>query len=57
MKKITNENMIEIISYLEKKLKNNDYVSIEIINPSIKDDIYAGENLIIDNQEFIYRSF
>lgn len=57
MKKITNENMFEIISYLEKELKNNDYVSIEILNPSIKDDIYAGEKLIIDNQEFIYRSF
>ena len=57
MKKVTNENMFEIISYLEKELKNNDYVSIEILNPSIKDDIYAGEKLIIDNQEFIYRSF
>ena len=57
MKKITNENMFEIISYLEKELKNNDYVNIEILNPSIKDDIYAGEKLIIDNQEFIYRSF
>lgn len=57
MKKITNENMFEIISYLEKELKNNDYVSIEILNPSIKDDIYAGEKLIINNQEFIYRSF
>ena len=57
MKKITNENMFEIISYLEKELKNNDYVSIEILNPSIKDDIYAGKKLIIDNQEFIYRSF
>ncbi len=57
MKKITNENMFEIISYLEKELKNNDYVIIEILNPSIKDDIYAGEKLIIDNQEFIYRSF
>ena len=57
MKKITNENMFEIISYLEKELRNNDYVSIEILNPSIKDDIYAGEKLIIDNQEFIYRSF
>ena len=57
MKKITNENMFEIISYLEKELKNNDYVIIEILNPSINDDIYAGEKLIIDNQEFIYRSF
>ena len=57
MKKITNENMFEIISYLEKELKNNDYTSIEVLNPSIKDDIYAGEKLIIDNQELIYRSF
>lgn len=57
MKKITNENMFEIISYLEKELKNNDYVSIEILNPSIKDDIYAGKKIIINNQEFIYRSF
>jgi hypothetical protein len=57
MKKITNENMFEIVLYLENELKNFNEVDIEILNPNIKDDIYAGERLQLNNQEFIYRSY
>lgn len=57
MKKISNENMFEIILYLEEELKNYDSVKLEVLNPSIKDDIYAGESITVDGQDFIYRSF
>ena len=57
MKKIINEEMFEIIQYLENELKNNNEISIEVLNPNVKDDIYAGEKLKIENNEFIYRSY
>ena len=57
MKKITNENMFEIVLYLENELKSFNEVDIEVLNPNIKDDIYAGERLQLNNQEFIYRSY
>ena len=39
MKKIINEEMFEIIQYLENELKNNNEISIEVLNPNVKDDI------------------
>lgn len=57
MKKITNESMFEIISYLKNELKNNDETFFEVLNPDVNIDIYAGEKLNIENQEFIYRSY
>lgn len=57
MKKIINEEMFEIIQYLENELKNDNEISIEVLNPNVKDDIYAGEKLKIENNEFIYRSY
>ena len=57
MKKIINEEMFEIIQYLENELKNNNEISIEVLNPNVKDDIYAGEKLKIENNKFIYRSY
>jgi hypothetical protein len=57
MKKITNESMFEIISYLEEELKNKNEVLFEVLNPDIKIDVYAGEIIKIENQEFVYRSY
>ena len=57
MKKFINEEMFEIIQYLENELKNNNEISIEVLTPNVKDDIYAGEKLKIENNEFIYRSY
>ena len=57
MKKIINEEMFEIIQYLENELKNDNEISIEVLNPNVKDDIYAGEKLKIENNKFIYRSY
>lgn len=57
MKRITNESMFEIISYLKNEFKNQNEIFIEVLNPDVDIDIYAGEKLNIENQEFIYRSY
>jgi hypothetical protein len=57
MKKFTNESMFEIILYLKEELKNKDEILFEILNPDTKIDIYAGEIIKLENQEFIYRSY
>jgi hypothetical protein len=57
LKKFINEEMFEIIQYLESEFKIHNEISIEVLNPNIKDDIYAGEKLRIKNDEFIYRSY
>ena len=57
MKKFTNESMLMIISYLEEEVKNKDEILFEVLNPDVNINIYAGEILKIENQEFIYRSY
>ena len=56
MKKFTNEKMYEIISYLNEELKNKNKIEIEVLNPSVKNDAYAGEIINLE-KEYIYRSF
>jgi len=46
-----------IISYLEEEVKNKDEILFEVLNPDVNINIYAGEILKIENQEFIYRSY
>lgn len=57
MKKFVNESMYEIVLYLENELKINNEVLIEVLNPNLEKDYYAGEKVIIEEKEFIYRSF
>jgi hypothetical protein len=57
MRKFTTEAMFEIILYLEDELKSLNEISIEVLNPNIKENIYAGEKIKVDGQEFIYRSY
>lgn len=57
MKKFTNEAMFEIILYLKNELEKYEEISIEVLNPNVKIDIYAGEIIKINGQEFIYRSY
>ncbi len=57
MKKFINEAMFEIIQYLANELKTNNEISIEVLNPNIKDNVYAGEKIKIEDKEFIYRSY
>lgn len=57
MKKFVNESMYEIVLYLENELKINNEVLIEVLNPDLEKDYYAGEKVIIEEKEFIYRPF
>lgn len=56
MKKFTNESMYEIMSYLEEELKNNDIVNIEVLNPDLGMNEYAGSKLEFD-YTYVYRSY
>lgn len=56
MKKFTNESMIEIIEYFNH-INNEDNILIEVLNPDFGENSYAGEHMIFDNTEYIYRSF
>ena len=46
MKKFTNEEMFEIIQYLENELKVQNEISIEVLNPNIKEDIQSIKYII-----------
>lgn len=56
MKIFTNESMDEIISYAKYELTNKDNFSIEVLNPDLVEDSYAGLKVIFD-EEYIYRSY
>jgi hypothetical protein len=57
MKKFINETMYEIILYLESELKNHNEVFIEVLNPNLEKNYYAGEKILINEEEFVYRSY
>lgn len=56
MKKFTNESMYEIVSYFEEELKNSEQISIEVLNPDIGINEYAGEYIDLD-EVYMYRSY
>lgn len=57
MKKFINESMYEIVLYFKNELKNKNEVYIEVLNPDLEKNYYAGEEILIDNEIFIYRSY
>lgn len=57
MKKFIDETMYEIVLYFEEELRINNEILIEVLNPNLEKNYYAGEKVIIDEIEFIYRSF
>ena len=56
MKKFTNEVMYEILEYFQDELKTKESVSIEVLNPDLAFDEYAGTLISLD-EEYIYRSY
>lgn len=56
MKKFTNESMYKIIEYMEEKLKLDDIVSLEVLNPDLGINNYAGETILFD-EEYTYHSY
>ena len=56
IKEFANESMYEIIEYFQEELKRNDLVCIEVLNPDICINEYAGFKIMLD-KEYIYRSY
>lgn len=56
MQDFSNKPMFEIYNTLLTQLVQKEQISFYALNPDIKDGVYAGEKLILDNQEFTYRS-
>ncbi|RXJ95637.1 methyltransferase [Malaciobacter molluscorum] len=56
MQDFSNKPMFEIYNTLLTQLEQKKQISFLALNPDIKDGVYAGEKLILDNQEFTYRS-
>lgn len=52
----TTQSMQEILPILQQKLTVNDTVSFIVVNPDMRDD-YAGTSIILNNIEYIYRSY
>lgn len=54
----TNQTLYEITESLkDQNLQINEQVSFEVLNPDIDTSKYAGEKIVIDDQEYIYRSY
>lgn len=56
MKKITNQPMTEIIDYFETTLKDNEIISIEVLNPDLGIDDFSGTVISLD-ENYIYHSY
>ena len=60
MQKFTSQTMFEIINILEEKINSIDSketISFEVLNPDIATSTYAGNIIIIDSIEYIYRGY
>ena len=57
IKKFTMQNMQEILKYLKTmELRENEIISIEVLNPDLIGNAYAGKKVLVDDVEYIYRS-
>lgn len=60
MQNFSNKPMLEIINILEKELKTlapKERIEFEVLNPDMASSTYAGNSIIIENQEYIYHGY
>lgn len=60
MQRFTTEPMLEIINWLQakvKKLHTGETITFEVLNPDLGESKYAGEKVIMQEQELIYRGY
>ena len=60
MLNFTNQEMLQIITTLQEKLTSlnaKEVVEFEVLNPDFCSSIYAGNIVLIDNNEYIYRGY
>ncbi|MBN2871100.1 MAG: methyltransferase domain-containing protein [Campylobacterales bacterium] len=53
----TKEPMNEILAWAREALKNVDTVTLEVLNPDLARGCYAGENVLIGDTSYLYRSY
>lgn len=57
LKRFTYEPMSDILVWAQESLKNSDSITLEALNPDIGRGKYAGEPVITDRGDFLYRSY
>ncbi len=60
MQKFYTDSMLEITTFLEKKLKTmraKEQLSFEVLNPDFASSTYSGNLIRHNNQDFVYRSY
>ncbi|NVJ53633.1 MAG: methyltransferase domain-containing protein [Campylobacteraceae bacterium] len=55
-KNFSKKSLSEIYTYFNNK-KNEKIIKVIVLNPDISSNAYAGEKIVIENEEFIYRSY
>ncbi len=57
MHHFSNETMFQIINILQNSLKEESYVEFIVLNPDDFSSFYAGQKIIIEDKEYLYRSY
>ncbi len=57
LKTFTTESMTDILSWVQETLKESNTITFEVLNPDIGRGHYAGETIIIDGIDYLYRSY
>lgn len=55
--RFTTASMQEILPILKEHLKSNERVAFEVLDPDLGGDGYAGEQIVIDDVSYTYRSY
>jgi trans-aconitate methyltransferase len=53
----TSRPLIEIIEELKTSLQTSNTVSFEVINPDISHNLYSGESVLVDGENYLYRGY
>lgn len=56
MKRFENEEMYEILQYLQESLKDENTIFFEVFNPNNVENLYSGEEIIYQNKIYKYHS-
>lgn len=59
MKRFSHHSMLEILNFLENELQKNEnkIIEFEVLNPDIKESIYAGTIIELNSENYIYRGY
>ena len=52
-----NTKLIDIFLTLKKDILEKDYIEFSVLNPDILNSTYSGNSIVLDNNQYIYRSY